>query len=237
MLGNIISLIIGLVIGLLIGWYYWGRRISEQEAEARRLQASVREKERSMQGLDASLKEQTAKIEQLQSQVGQSEATTHDLTAQADDQKQTIGQLEGVITSRDGQVQELRARAEVAEARVGELEASLQEKERLAATPIAEAAPPVAEEPQVSVTEPSPDNLKRIEGIGPTLSRVLQDAGITTFAQLADTDIGRLEQILGDAGMTLADPTTWPEQARLAAAGDWEALDALQDELKGGRQV
>ena len=34
----------------------------------------------------------------------------------------------------------------------------------------------------------------------------------------------------------MIDPSTWPEQASLAAAGEWDALQALQDELKGGRR-
>jgi predicted flap endonuclease-1-like 5' DNA nuclease len=82
-----------------------------------------------------------------------------------------------------------------------------------------------------------PDDLKRIEGIGPKISGVLAAAGIQTFGQLADADVGRLQQTLTDAGMTLADPASWPEQARLAAAGDWTALQKLQDELQGGRRA
>jgi predicted flap endonuclease-1-like 5' DNA nuclease len=82
-----------------------------------------------------------------------------------------------------------------------------------------------------------PDDLKRIEGIGPKISGVLAAAGIQTFGQLADADVGRLKQILTDTGMTLADPASWPEQARLAAAGDWAALQKLQDELQGGRRA
>jgi hypothetical protein len=87
---------------------------------------------------------------------------------------------------------------------------------------------------------PQPDDLKRVEGIGPKISGVLQAAGITTFAQLADTDVDRLKQVLEEADpnlLRLADPTTWPQQARLAADGDWETLEKLQDELKGGRVV
>jgi predicted flap endonuclease-1-like 5' DNA nuclease len=62
----------------------------------------------------------------------------------------------------------------------------------------------------------APDDLQRIEGIGPKISGLLQAAGITTFAQLTASDVGRLEQIVREAGITIADPTTWPEQARLA---------------------
>ena len=82
-----------------------------------------------------------------------------------------------------------------------------------------------------------PDNLRRIEGIGPKFSQLLQQAGIQTFAQLAAADVDRLTQVLKDAGAPFADPTTWPEQAALAAEERWDALQALQDELQGGRRV
>jgi predicted flap endonuclease-1-like 5' DNA nuclease len=98
----------------------------------------------------------------------------------------------------------------------------------------AEAEPPVVEEPS------EPDDLKRIEGIGPKIASVLQAAGIETFAQLAATEVSRIEQILEEESprlRRLANPGTWPEQAALAAADDWEALEALQQALKGGRRV
>jgi predicted flap endonuclease-1-like 5' DNA nuclease len=85
----------------------------------------------------------------------------------------------------------------------------------------------------------APDDLKLIEGIGPKISGVLQAAGISAFAQLAATGVDRLREILEEADpnlLRLADPATWPEQAGLAAAGKWEALESLQDELKGGRR-
>ena len=94
-----------------------------------------------------------------------------------------------------------------------------------APTPASEAAPP------------GPDDLTRIEGIGPKISGLLKDAGITTFAQVAEADASLLDRIIDEAGITMIDPGTWPEQASLAAAGEWDALQALQDdELKGGRR-
>jgi predicted flap endonuclease-1-like 5' DNA nuclease len=81
------------------------------------------------------------------------------------------------------------------------------------------------------------DDLTVIEGIGPVIAGVLQRAGITTHARLAETDSGRLEQILQAANIRIGDPASWPDQARLAAAGDWEGLKALQSQLKGGRRV
>ena len=95
-----------------------------------------------------------------------------------------------------------------------------------------EEAVPVAEP-----ASPTPDDLKCIEGIGPKISGVFHATGITTFAQLAATDAGQLKRILRESGIRIADPSTWPEQAGLAAAGEWDALEALQAELKGGRRV
>jgi predicted flap endonuclease-1-like 5' DNA nuclease len=86
---------------------------------------------------------------------------------------------------------------------------------------------------------PASDKLTRIEGIGPKISSVLQEAGITTFAQLADATPEQIEQILAEADPRLprlANPATWPEQAALAATGEWEALAALQKEFKRGKR-
>ena len=86
--------------------------------------------------------------------------------------------------------------------------------------------------------EIGPDDLKIIEGIGPKIASILAASGITTFAQLAATDVSRLREIIAQAGLTaLADPATWPQQAALAAAGKLDELEALQGRLKGGRRV
>jgi predicted flap endonuclease-1-like 5' DNA nuclease len=95
-----------------------------------------------------------------------------------------------------------------------------------AETRLDEAVPPLA------------DKLERIYGIGPKIASVLRAAGITTFASLAATDVSRLEEVLEAESprlRRLADPATWPEQARLAAAGDWDGLEALHRTLRGGR--
>ncbi len=81
-----------------------------------------------------------------------------------------------------------------------------------------------------------PDDLTKIEGIGPKIASVFNAAGITNFAQLAGFDVEKLQKILDDAGIRLGDPSTWAEQAKLAAEGDWDALQKLQDELQGGRR-
>ncbi len=84
-----------------------------------------------------------------------------------------------------------------------------------------------------------PDNLRRIEGIGPKVNNALKDMGITTFAQLAEADPDKLEADLRAANVRILPgaPQTWPAQAALAAKGDWEGFEQYTDSLKGGREV
>jgi len=81
-----------------------------------------------------------------------------------------------------------------------------------------------------------PDDLKKIEGIGPKVASILSEAGITTFQQMVEAGAEKLETILDDASLQMINADTWPEQAKLAASGEWDALEKLQDELKGGKR-
>ena len=81
------------------------------------------------------------------------------------------------------------------------------------------------------------DDLKKIEGIGPKMAEILGNAGIDTFAKLAGSKVDDIRAILEEAGNRYKafDPTTWPEQAQLAADGKWDELKELRDRLDGGR--
>jgi len=81
------------------------------------------------------------------------------------------------------------------------------------------------------------DNLTKVEGIGPKIAGLLNDANITTFEKLAGTDVGALKGILAAAGKRyqMHDPSSWAAQADLAGQGKWDALKKWQDELKGGK--
>jgi hypothetical protein len=81
------------------------------------------------------------------------------------------------------------------------------------------------------------DDLVKIEGIGPKVAKVLGEAGITTFDELAHADIANIQKVLRDAGLQMMNPEGWIDQAKLAAKGDWKALEKMQSELKGGRKV
>jgi hypothetical protein len=81
------------------------------------------------------------------------------------------------------------------------------------------------------------DDLTRIEGIGPKVAKVLSEAGIKTFENLAHAEGSSVQKILNAAGMQMMNPEGWIDQAKLAAKGDWSAFEKLQSELKGGRKV
>ncbi|NHM00660.1 50S ribosomal protein L21 [Flavobacterium difficile] len=83
------------------------------------------------------------------------------------------------------------------------------------------------------------DDLKIIEGIGPKAAEVLVAAGIDTFAKLAATAAADVNAILdaAEAKVQHLDPTTWAQQAQLAADGKMDELKKLQDELNGGKAV
>lgn len=82
------------------------------------------------------------------------------------------------------------------------------------------------------------DDLTRIEGVGPKIQDLLNNAGILTWAQLATAPVDRLKNVLQVAGerFQMHDPTSWPDQAKLATEGRWDELDELQDLLQGGRE-
>ncbi len=81
------------------------------------------------------------------------------------------------------------------------------------------------------------NDLTRIEGIGPKIEKLLNDAGIQSFETLSKTSKSTLTQILRNAGpqFKMHEPTTWPKQAKMAAKGNWKELEEYQDFLLGGK--
>lgn len=81
------------------------------------------------------------------------------------------------------------------------------------------------------------DDLKIVEGIGPKIEEIFHAGGIKTWADLAGASIDTLKALLTEAGSRYAmhDPTTWPNQAKLAHDGKFAELKELQDKLDGGK--
>ena len=62
--------------------------------------------------------------------------------------------------------------------------------------------------------ESTEDDLQKIRGIGPVISGKLNDAGVFTFAQLAELTVTQLEAIVGEEIQRLADEADILRQAR-----------------------
>lgn len=92
---------------------------------------------------------------------------------------------------------------------------------------------PVAKAPKSKGT----DDLTIIEGIGPKVSEVLHAAGITSFAKLAASKAEDIKEMLekSEGNFNAQDPTSWPEQAQLAADGKMDELNELKEKLNAGR--
>jgi len=89
---------------------------------------------------------------------------------------------------------------------------------------------------QVEATSEA-DDLTSLEGVGPKVAKILNGAGIHSFADLAKANDKEVDKVLDEAGLHMMDSAGWIEQAKLAAKGDTEGLMKLQDELKGGRRA
>ena len=148
--------------------------------------------------------------------------------AQYEQQAEQLATCEAELAAQHEKVQTCRSALAVAEDEIEELKAAL------AAVKSGESATSFG----VSATPIAPDDLRKIEGIGPKIAEILNEHGILTFEQLAETKVARLKEILEEAGprFRMAVPETWSEQAALAAVGDWEGLTLFQDELVGGRR-
>ena len=117
---------------------------------------------------------------------------------------------------------------------------------KIKAMPAAEATKLVevkAEAPVIQkiaeVTTSSNDDLTIIEGIGPKAAEVLVNAGINTFAILANTTADAVKEILNaaEAKVQHLDPATWARQSQLAADGKFDELEVLKAELNNGKEV
>jgi len=105
----------------------------------------------------------------------------------------------------------------------------------------AEAAPKkekkaAEEKPAKKEAKAKPEDLTKIEGIGPKAAEALVASGVKTYAELAAAEAEKVKEILTEASSTLAhlDPTSWPKQAKMAADGKWDELKEWQDSVKGG---
>ncbi len=78
-----------------------------------------------------------------------------------------------------------------------------------------------------------PNDLTKIEGIGPKIEEALSEAGIKSYRKLSSMSEDAIKEALAGK-FPMAKPSTWAKQADMASKGKWDELKKWQDELDGG---
>ncbi len=126
---------------------------------------------------------------------------------------QAYGEMNNMLLEREGRIDELE----------DYIDKLLDQQEQKSSS---KDSPKKSKQPSTG----KPDNLTRIEGIGPKTAEILHQSGIHTYEALSETSLDSLKQILEEAGAAYLrhGHETWAKQALLAANGEWDALEAWQ---------
>lgn len=222
----------------------WQGKFTQAETELGRLRAQVAEIQTLKDQLrnlseqrDAAIKrrdEDLARLSaELRGRIGTLETEGMEWRRRSEAADKQAALKDGQIASLNVRIEELlRAPPKVVE-RVVE---KIVEVENIVPVAAPLMSAPVAAPRAAPTAKPKRDDLKVIEGIGPKIEKLLNDAGYLTFREVAVADPRALTVILERAGprFALARTGTWPEQAQLLADGKMEAFKKLTDELKGG---
>lgn len=217
---------VGLAAGTVITYIYGQRKVNQRDGHIEELEGTVKTRDNKIKSLNKSLKEHEATLEALNTELSQRDAAIQGMEEQVRERDERVDTLNADIAEHRRQNQETMDRAVGAEARVSELQKLTQEREQ-------EITALKAKERAMQ------DDFTHLDGVGPKISATLRSVGIRTFAKLAAKEVDDIREILvaeNPSLLRLSDPTTWPEQAGMAAEGRWEALKALQKDLKERRR-
>ncbi len=196
--------------------------ITERESHIDKLSIFIERKEEKIDNLNEHLQEKEKTIQSLQTQISKKEENIQEKKGQFNEQSLYIKNLTEEKSDLLEQIQKIMTRAEDAESREIEIGNALKTKDLEYAA-------------LHQRTRRMQDDFVHITGIGGKISSTLKHAGIKSFSKLATTDVKHIREILekeNPALLKISDPSTWPEQARIAAEGDWEALSNLQNSIK-----
>jgi predicted flap endonuclease-1-like 5' DNA nuclease len=170
--------------------------------------------------------ERDERVRELEIELEKRDETIGSLENQLEERHIHVKVLEMDIADLGERNRESMNRAEEVESRIVELEKEKQERDDEIARLNAKQRAMI-------------DDFTKIDGIGPKVSSVLRSSGIKTFTKLASADAAELMEVLeaeNPSLLRLTDPSTWSEQARMAAEGEWEGLEALQESFKESRR-
>jgi predicted flap endonuclease-1-like 5' DNA nuclease len=135
-------------------------------------------------------------------------------------QEAVLKKSESIKLDLENQIAKLKSDNAVLQQKVTTLEAQNM------ALPAPAAATAITTAIKLTPAPVTPDDLIVIKGIGPVISRKLNDAGIFTFRELAATTPERLREIVGDAIQRLANEDDILNQAKELAAGQDQSANS-----------
>ena len=190
-----------------------------------------------------------AEAAQLRDRIGELEAAASEaerLRAHIEELKEAQAEAER-LAARVEELEQAQAEVEQLRTRVAELEtepdatvqpdepqtepdSERQESDGQSAT----SSPDVSEAASVLGSRIKLDDFTVIEGIGPKIAGLLDDAGITTWQQLSEAKPTDLREVLTSAGSRyrMHDPANWPTQAALLAGGRWQEFKDLTERVR-----
>jgi predicted flap endonuclease-1-like 5' DNA nuclease len=195
------------------------KNISERDGHIDKLSNTIEANYEKIGILTERLQEKDEAIQGFQDQISRME---ENIQERAREQSLYIKNLSDERSDLLEQIQKIMTRAEEAESREIEMGNAFKTKDLEYAS-------------LHQRTRRMQDDFTHLAGIGKKISTTLNNAGIKSFSKLAETDVNHIREVFekeNPALLKLSNPTTWPEQARLAAEGDWEALSNLQKSIK-----
>jgi predicted flap endonuclease-1-like 5' DNA nuclease len=255
----------GLIAGTLITYLYRQRKINEMDTQIEELEGTAKSRDKKIKSLNKNLKKEKTTNEGLTGELAQRDENIETLEGHVENRGYRIDSLnadiaelrtesETTISQRDSAITELRAHLNETNDHVETLNtqiAALNQQNHEQTNRATRAETRVSEldhitselEHEITALKAKQramqDDFSRLDGIGPRISSVLRSAGVKTFAKLAAKETDEIREILTASNpnlLKLSDPTSWPEQAGMAAEGEWGSLKALQGTLKEARR-
>ncbi len=216
----------GLAAGTVITYIFGQNKVNQRDGHIQELEGTVKTRNKKIKSLNKNLKKDRATMETLNADLNQRDTAIRGLEDQVRERSEHVIAAKAANAKLRMQNQETMNRAVGAEARVIKLQELTQEREQ-------EITALKAKERAMQ------DDFSHLDGVGPKISATLRSVGVKTFAKLAAKEVDDIREILvakNPSLLRLSDPTTWPEQAEMAAEGRWEDLKALQEGLKETRR-
>ena len=89
----------------------------------------------------------------------------------------------------------------------------------------AKAKPKKGKKAAAAAKSGKPQDLTKINGIGPRIETILNEGGVSNYDQLAKASSDDLRMMMAAAGaLPPGSLSKWPTQAKYAAKGDWQGL-------------